>query len=409
MGILNRLLGRRSLLAHPRDPILAEWFGGPQTVTGQRVTASTALQVAAVYACVRILAESVASLPLLLYRRRPDGGKDRATDHPLYPLLHDAPNRSQTSFEWREMLMGHAALRGNAYAEILPAPGAGVDQLIPRHPDRVQPFRAPDGSLAYRYSEPDGSHRTILAEEMLHIRTLTDDGLSGLSPVSLHREAFGLAMATEEHGARLFTNGTQLGGILQHPGKLSAESAKRLRESWEARYAGVSNAHRTAILEEGMTWAKVGMTAEDAQFLESRAFQLEEIARIFRVPVVMLQHGDKTSTYASAEQFFLSFVVHSLTPWLTRWEQALNRALLGIGSDYFFSFLVEGLLRGDIKSRYAAYAIGRQWGWLSANDVRAMENQNPIEGGDIYLSPMNMIPAGTVGQEDPSNGTSPTA
>ena len=350
------------------------------------------MQVAAVFACIRVLAESVASLPLIVYKRRPDGGKDRDPPHPLYRTLHDRPNRWQTGFEFREMLMGHAALRGNAYAAIKATGGQAVAELTPLHPDRVIPFRAPDGLIAYEHTPLEGPRRILLQPEMLHIRGLSDDGICGLSPIKLHREAIGLALVTEEHGARLFANGAQLGGVLQHPGKLQPEAVERLKKSWEARYSGVGNAHRTAVLEEGMTWNKVGMTSEDAQFLESRHYQVTEIARIFRIPPHMIGDLSK-ATFSNIEHQALEFVVHTLRPWLVRWEQAILRDLFTEPDQetHFVEFLVDGLLRGDTQSRYNAYAVGRQWGWLSANDIRRLENLNPIEqGGDDYFQPLNM-------------------
>lgn len=405
MGLFFPQRRAQVLAPHPpRDPVIAEWFGGRGTASGQSVTPATALQVTAVFACVRVLAESVASLPLILYERRKDGGKDRATSNPLFRLLHDQPNRWQTSFEFFEMLMVHLTLRGDAFAEIVAAPGRAVAELVPLHPDRVTPFWAPDSTVAYEYRLLDGPRRILLQHEVLHVRGFTDDGLTGLSPIRLHREAIGLALATEEHGARLFSNGAQLGGVLQHPGKLSAEASTRLRESWAARYAGGSNAHKTAVLEEGMTWEKVGMTSEDAQFLETRQYQTADIARIWRVPPHMIGDLSK-ATFSNIEHQALEFVVHTLRPWLVRWEQALKRDLITQPERFFAEFLVDGLLRGDIRSRYAAYAIGRQWGWLSANKVLEMENQNPIEGGDTFLNPMNMTPAKLTTPNTPENET----
>jgi HK97 family phage portal protein len=385
LGIISSLFESRASVigsAPPRDPVIAEWFSsGRPTLSGQSVSYDSAKQTSAVYACIKILAESLASLPLILYRTNATGGRDRATDLPLYSVLRSRPNKFQTAFEFREMLMGHCALRGNAYAEIIMTPARSVDQLIPRHPDRITPFWAPDGTIAYSYQDTEGPRRTIMAFEMLHIRTLSDDGLLGESPIKLQKESLGLLMATEEHGARLFSQGTQVAGVLEHPGKLSDEAAKRLRESWEARYSGMASVGKTAILEEGMKFTKLGMTAEDSQFLQTRQYQLEEIARIFRIPLVLLQHGDKTSTYASAEQFFLSFVVDTLGPWLIRWEQAIGHALLDDSPGLYVEHLIDSRMRADTGSRYASYSIGRQWGWLSVND--------------IYMQPANMNPIGS--------------
>jgi HK97 family phage portal protein len=393
----------------PRDPVVAEWWGGSSgTASGASVTADSAMRVSAVFACVRVLAESVASLPCHLHKRTPDDGKERASGNSLYPVLKTRPNRFQTAFQFWEMAVAHAALRGNGYAEIVTAPNGRIE-LIPRHPDRITPFWAPDGLPAYHYAPLNGPSRTILFGEMFHLAGLSDDGLSGLSPVRLHRESIGLAMATEEHGARLFSNGANPGGVLEHPGILTDEAYKRLKESWSERHAGLSNAHKPAILEEGLKWTALGMSNEDAQFLETRKYQVTDIARIFRVPPHMVNDLDR-ATFSNIEQQSIDFVVNTLRPWLVRIEQAISRDLIlpSQQADYFAEFLIDGLMRGDIQSRYRAYATGRQWGWLSANDIRRLENQNPIENGDVYLSPTNMTPANQLSQTpDPSNPNDP--
>lgn len=391
MGIIKNIFERRSSLANP-----AEWFvtalGGKASATGISVTPTTALYSTAVYACVKILAETVASLPLPVYRRL-ERSKERDPSHPLYTLLHDQPNPEMTSFEFREALMGHLALRGNAYAEIVRDGAGKVVELWPLRPDRMQVKRE-SGKLAYYYAVGTQTVR-IGADRIMHLRGLSDDGIIGYSPVRLAREAIGLALATEEFGARFFGNNSRPGGILVHPNKLTDEAKKRLKESWEAAQGGLSNAHRVAVLEEGIKWEQIGIAPEDAQYLETRNFQLAEIARFYRIPGVLVGLDDKTSTYASAEQFFLSFVVHTIRPWLVRWEQAIKRDLFTPSEreTHFAEFLVDGLLRGDIQSRYNAYAVGRQNGWLSANDIRRLENMDEIEGGDIYLVPLNMVPA----------------
>lgn len=407
MGILTGLFERRFHVSQT-PPAWVEKLGGWDTATGMEVSPSTSLQVMAVYAAVRILAETVASLPLIVYRRR-SGGKERATDHYLHDLLHDAPNPEMTSFEFRETLMGHVVTWGNAYAEIVFDRGGRVRELWPLRPDRMTVERK-NGRLLYQYrlSKPDRQGRMVVPlsqEQVFHLRGLGFDGVMGYSPIHLARQAVGLAMAAEEFGARFFGNDARPGVVLQHPGKLSDEAHKRLLASWESRHGGLDKSHRVAILEEGLKVEQIGIPPEDAQFLETRRFQVVEIARLFRIPPHMLADLER-ATFSNIEHQSLEFVIHTIRPWLVRWEQQIARSLLTATErkTYFAEFLVDGLLRGDIESRYRAYATARQWGWLSANDVRRLENMNPIEGGDTYLVPLNMVPAGQAGLEPSLEG-----
>jgi len=398
VGFLNRILspGREIKSSADLESFLRGGIGGSSS--GVNVTPDSAMTIAAVFACVRVLSESVAQLPLVLYRRLPEGGKVRAVEHPLYPILHDAPNDFQTSFEWREMKQGHTALRGNSYSFINRA-GGQVRELLPIHPDKVEP-KQEDWKVTYKVQMGSGNTREFKQGDILHIRGLSSDGVMGLSPVKLFREAMGLALATEKHGAKLFGNGTRLGGILKHPGTLSENGAARLKQSWEDAHAGVDNAFKTALLEEGISWEAVGMTSEDAQFLETRKFQKTEIASIFRVPPHLI--GDlERSTNNNIEHQGLEFVIYTLTPWLRRWESALGKALLPPEQrgEYFIEFLVDGLLRGDFKTRMEGYASALNNGWLNPNEVREMENRNPIEGGDQYLRPLNLAPLGDPPEE----------
>jgi HK97 family phage portal protein len=368
-----------------------------RTASGVTITPDTAMQATTVYACVRILSETVASLPLPLYRRVGDRGRERAIDHPLYTLLHDAPNPEMTSFELRETLMGHLALWGNSYCDI-ETDGAGrVTALWPLRPDKMAVRRDKGtGLIVYEYTLPGTMQKVQLAaDRILHLRGLSVNGLVGLPPIAMARQSIGLAIATEEFGARFFSNNAQPGVVLEHPGKLGEEAYTRLRESWSETHSGLSNAHRVAILEEGMKLDKIGIPPNDAQFLETRKFQAVEIARIFRVPPHLIGDLDR-ATFSNIEQQSLEFVIHTIRPWLVRIEQAITRSLLMPSErrTYFAEFLVDGLLRGDTTSRYQAYAIGRQWGWLSINDVRERENMNPVAGGDAYLEPLNMTEAG---------------
>jgi len=394
----NKYIEIRSTLANP-DKWLIEALGGGKAASGVTVNEKTALQSTAVFSCIRILSETIASLPLPVYRRLPGGGKERAADHYLYPLLHDQPNPEMTSFEFRETLMGHLALWGNAYAEIERDGAQQVRALWPLRPDRMTVNRDNQG-LRYAYSLPDGTLAILRQRNIMHVRGLSNDGTVGYSPIRMAREAIGLALATEEYGARFFGSGSRPGGVLEHPGKLTSEAAERLRHDWEAMHSGLSGAHRVAILEEGLKWTQVGIPPEDAQYLDVRKFQIAEIARIFRVPLHLVNETDKAATYASVEQFALQFVVHTIRPWLVRWEQSFKRDLFlpAERDKYFAEFLVDGLLRGDIESRYRAYATARQWGWMSADDIRELENMNPLPDGQgkIYMVPLNMVPASAV-------------
>lgn len=378
------------------------WYSPAErpTFSGQKVTNDSALRVTAVFSCVRVLAETVASMPLIVYRNLPDGGKERAQDHPLNTVLRKRPNKWQTAFEWFEMMQGHVALRGNAYSQIIPGKLGAITELVPIHPDRVCVERLENGKLRYEVRRPDNVEPGILTqEEMFHLRGLSSDGLVGLSPVAMARQSIGLAQATEQYGGTLFKNGAKPGGILEHPARLSKDAATKLRESWQETHGGTANAHKTAILEEGMKYHELGMNNEDAQFIETRKYQRSEIASIFRMPPHLI--GDmEHATFSNIEHQSLEFIIYTMMPWFERWEQAIQRDLVVDDEEYFCEFLVDGLLRGDINSRYSAYSTGRQWGWLSVNDVRALENMNPVDNGDVYLQPMNMVEAGAE-EEDP--------
>ena len=380
----------------PRDPALAQLFGmGIGTASGVAVNADTALRITAVMACIRVLSETIASLPLKVYKVLPDGGKEPDRNNPLWALLHDQPNRWQTSFEFREMLVGHVALRGNGYAEVVSTGGRGSAELIPMHPDRVTPFWAPGGGRAYEYAPPSGPSRVLLQDEVLHVAGMGFDGLRGLDPIAYAREAMGLAVATEKFGAKFFANDARPGVYLQHPQMLSAEAAKRLKDAWELRHSGAENSHKAAVLEEGMTVQQIGVDPDHAQFIESRKFQVTEIARFFRIPPHLIGDLDR-STNNNIEQQSLEFVIHTIRPWLVRFEQAIRRDVMSDADKRtrVVEFDVNGLLRGDLQSRYAAFSAGRSGGWLSVNDIRRMENMNPIDQGDIYLQPLNMVKAG---------------
>ncbi len=405
MGLLIKAFERRSNLANP-DPWLLKVFGGPATAAGIHINPDTALRFTAVFSAVRILAETIATLPLIVYRRLPNDGKERATDYFLYPLLHDQPNEEQTRTEFVEMLQGHLALRGNAYAQIDRKMGRPA-RLVPLHPDRVEVSRAGNGELIYKVTSESGSPYSLRQRkgEIMHIRGLSSDGVTGLNPIELFREAVALGLAYEEYSARLFGNGANLQGVLETPQAMSDTALKRFREIWQQNYGGLANSGKTAILEGGMKWQAIGLRPVDAEFITSRKFQVTEIARIFRVPPHMLADLER-ATFSNIEHQSIEFIRDTIRPWLVRWEQALTRDLIPAEDRdrYFVEFLIDGLMRGDMKSRYDAYSIGRNNGWLSANDIRRLENMNPLppEQGDVYLIPLNMVPAGTAGTESGS-------
>lgn len=384
------------------SPEAIELFGVEKSAAGRSVTPNTAMQASAVFACVRVIAESIASLPLFVYRATKEG-KEKAYDHPAFYVLHDLANEEMTSFTFRETMMTHLLLWGNAYAEIEYDRMGNVKGLWPLRPDNVFPERDPQGKLQYRVLLPDRTGAILPKERVLHIPGLSFDGIVGMSPIAMAREAIGLSLAAEEFGARFFGNGAKPGGVLEHPGKLSKEAVERLRDSWNKMHQGLTNQHRIAILEEGMTYKQIGIPPEDAQFLQTRKFQLEEIARIFRVPLHLIQDLEH-ATFSNIEHQSIDFVVHTIRPWVVRWEQALNWKLFGTSTKFFAEFNVDGLLRGDIKSRYEAYAIARQWGFMSVNEIRSLENLNKVPNGDIYLQPLNMAEAGMKGGEDDGEG-----
>ena len=373
------------------------FFGG--SAAGKRVNERSAMQMTAVYSCVRILAEAVAGLPLHLYRYKEDGGKEKALDHPLYLLLHDEPNPEMSSFVFRETLMTHLLLWGNAYAQIIRNGRGEVMALYPLMPDRMAVDRNDKGQLYYEYTTSaddapisKGSIVRLKPSDVLHIPGLGFDGLVGYSPIAMAKNAIGLAIATEEYGSKFFANGAQPSGVLEHPGTI--KDPQRVRDSWMSQFGGSANSNKIAVLEEGLKYTPISISPEQAQFLETRKFQINEIARIFRVPPHMVGDLEKSS-FSNIEQQSLEFVKYTLEPWLVRWEQSIQRTLFSADEKkrYFVRFNVEGLLRGDYASRMNGYAVGRQNGWMSANDIRELENLDRIpaeEGGDLYLINGNM-------------------
>lgn len=404
MGIFSGLFKSRD---KPTDSTAgsryAFYMGG--STSGKVVTERSALQMTAVYSCVRILAEAIAGLPLHVYRYNSEGGKEKAIDHPLYLLLHDEPNPEMSSFVFRETLMTHLLLWGNAYAQIIRNGKGQVVALYPLMPNKMTVDRDASGQLYYQYmryaDEIGGKNETVTLSpsDVLHIPGLGFDGLVGYSPIAMAKNAIGLAIATEEYGAKFFANGAAPSGVLEHPGTI--KDPQRVREAWQSQFGGSQNSGKIAVLEEGMKYTPISISPEQAQFLETRKFQINEIARIFRVPPHMVGDLEKSS-FSNIEQQSLEFVKYTLDPWVIRWEQSLMRSLFSHDEkkSYFVKFNVEGLLRGDYQSRMNGYATARQNGWMSANDIRELENLDRIPaeaGGDLYLINGNMLPLANAG------------
>lgn len=392
------LIARRLLAVHPSNPtddVVQAFTGVPLSLTGQSVTPSSAERIAAVFRAVRLIAQTVASLPLHTYRRLPGGGKERAIDTPLYRLLRNQPNPWQTAFDFWDMEIGHAVLRGNAYAQKVYRGDGELAMLIPLHPDRVTPLLV-NGSLIYRWQPNRGSARDFAPDELFRIIANSDDGITGRSPVAVVREAPGIALAAEGFGAKFYGNSAQPSGILTHPQRLSPEAKKKLRAAWTESHQGQDQAYRVAVLEEGLTWTAVGLKMDEAQFMETRKFQVTEIARMFGVPPHLLADLDR-ATFSNIEQQGLEYLTYCLQAWLERVQQAIWRDCI---ADYeqdelFCEFLVDALLRTDTTARNLAFAQGRQWGWLCVDDIRDMLNMNPLPDGQgqVFLTPSNMLPA----------------
>jgi HK97 family phage portal protein len=361
-----------------------------KTASGVVVSPETALQCGAVLACVRVLSETIASLPLNLYRRIDSGGKVIASGMPLHNILAEQPNGWMTGFEFRELMQSWILLWGNAYAEIRPGQYGSVTELWPMHPSRMKIERLANGRLRYNYTAPGASTPTPYSQEQIfHLRWLTQDGVTGYVPTALSKDAIGLARATELHSGAYFGNGARPGIILESDQPLKPETAQRLRQTWDEMHRGPDRSSKTAVLPQGIKAKELSGSNESAQLLETRRYQLEEIARVFRVPAYMI--GDTTkSSYNSAEQQGLDFVTFSLVPWLRRWESAIRRDLVMDDENYFAEFDVRGLMRGDNAGRAQYYRELWNLGVLSINEIRLGEGMNPIDGGDKRFVQVNM-------------------
>jgi HK97 family phage portal protein len=393
--------------AHPSQSTNWKLYGfdvGQETASGKRVDEDSAQTLTVVYACVRAISETVGTLPFHLYRKLSEDKRERATDHPLYPIINRMPNPEMTDMVFRETMLVHLNTWGNFYGNIVWNKGSKVEAIWPLRPDRME-VQEIDGKRRYIYTLESGERRGFDTTEMLHIPGLGFDGIIGYSPIRKNAEAIGLAMAAEEYGARFFQNDARPGVILKHPGELSQPAQDRLRKSWEDMHKGLSNKHRLGILEEGMDFATIGIPPNEAQWIELRKFQLPEICRIYRVPPPII--GDlERATFSNVEEMTRYFGNLCILPWLRRVEQHYNNKLLKESEQnaYYVEHNMDSMMRADQKSRYESYATGRQWGWFSANDVLKKENMDAIEDGDIYLTPMNMIPAAMAGKIEPKAG-----
>ena len=373
----------------------ASWmFDGSASKTGIAITEDSAMRLSAVFGAVRVISETIASLPWMV-KQDFEGNTRNAAAHPINQLIH-SPNGIMTDFNFRETCQAHLCLHGNAFIAIKRNEAGQPVSLIPVHPDRVKVKVYKDEKF---YTIDDGKE-TFDDTEMIHIVGLSFDGIVGKSVIEAARESIGLGLAADQFGGAFFGNGANVNTVLTHPGRLSDEAYKRLMASWQRRYAGLDNAHKTAILEEGMNLQKVSISPSESQFLETRQFGVVDIARFFRIPLAYLGSLENSSTRANIEEQGIQFQRNTILPWVKRWEAEFNRKLFPNGNDYYIRFNMDGLLRGDISSRYSSYATARQWGWLSVNDIRKFEGLDNIDNGDTYLQPLNMVDVATDNTDD---------
>lgn len=407
MSYLFSGLGKR--VKRSLSQYLQSWLKGEESEYGTKsnsgvlVTELAAIQDAAVMSCVRVLGESLAQLPFNVYQR--DGRNvSPVRYHPLHEVLHNQPNPNMHSFTWRELGQAHLCLRGSTYAFKEIDNKGNVIGLHPLNPDRLTPFSytqdnrisyeeiMPGAKIAYKYRDEKGIEQVLLKSELLAINGLSLNGLYGLNPIAYQRESIGLSLAAKKYGAKLFENGAHVGGVISVAEKLDDEAYKRMKKSWQENYAGLNNAHKPAILEQGAKFERMGMSSKDAQWLEMRKYQRSEIAGIYRVPLHMINDLER-ATFSNVEHLSTDFVTYSMSPWCKRWEQSANMDLLTLRDrqqGIFVEFSLQGLLRGDTTARSNFYQSGIQAGWLTRNEAREKENLNPMEGGDELLQPLNM-------------------
>jgi len=375
---------------------------GPMSLSGQIVTEQSALKLPAVYACVRVISEAAAALPLIVYERGRDGSKKRARNHSLYKLLHDSPNPYMDSFTVFEMLIAGCLLRGNSYAQVDRDRDGIIIALYPLQSSQMK-VKVKNNTVFYEYLQ-DGKTKKFKWQDILHLKGLSFDGIIGLSPLSLLSDTIGRAQAVNEYSSKYFANDASPGGVLRHPGKLGPQAADRLKEHWNSRFKGSANSNRTAVLEEGMEYQQMGLSPEDSQMIDSAKFSVVEICRAYKVPLNLVQDHER-STYSNVTEQNRSFVVHTLQPWLKRVEQVCNRILFTEKEKekFFVEHKLDSLLKGDQKTRYECYQIGIEKGFLSKNDIRGYENLTPVPGGNEYQAAQVQVPVRqlTRSQEEP--------
>lgn len=390
MSVISRLFGGEPRAQYGPDDDF--WYRPlpAMTAAGVRVDQHTAMKLSAVWRCASIVAGSVAMLPLVMYRRTADGDKQRDPNHPLYAVLHDQPNRLQTAMEWREQMMVSLLFRGNAYSQIVAGPRGFADQLWPIPADAVEPKLQPDRTVKYRVRMENGQTQTMFDDEMLHIRGLSFDGVSGLDVISYFASTVGLGLSMEQFAGRFFSQAPTPGAIAEHPGTLSPEAQDRLRDQILKRVSG-EKAGSVLVLEEGMKYTPMnpGLTAEQAQIIAAREFTIQDIARWFGVPNHLVGETTKETSWGSGiEEMGIGFVRFTLKFWLTRFEQAISRDLILARDKYYAEFVLEELLQADTLKRFQAYAIALgNKPFMTQNEVRGLENRNRIEGGDMLDAP----------------------
>ena len=396
-SIFRRLFERREQISDLKNP--KEWLfnalGIRKTLTGVNVTETSAMNLSSVYACVRIISEDIASLPLNIYKRL-NNGKEKATKHPLYRALHLRPNPDMTSFVWRELMGVQLTTWGNSYNYKLRNIYGDVIGFYPLLANRMK-VEIKDNEIIYAYTFNDNIQRQVPRKDILHIPGLGFNGIIGQSPIAMMRETIGLGFALEEFGARFFSNSTNVGGVAHHPGQLTKQGSENLRDSINEVYQGLGSSHKLLLLEEGMTYEKVTIPPNDAQFLETRVFQLEEVCRFYKMQLHKVQDL-KGATFSNIEHLAIEYVVDTLRPWLVRIEQSINSDDELFNDEYFCEFVIDGLLRGDTQARFEAYTKAIQNGIYSPNNVLEMENKNGYEGGDKHFVQLNMQTVEDIGK-----------
>lgn len=395
----------RGAVAVDRSPGGSFWFEpmGMRTASGVRVTPMSSMTLPAVYACVQVLAKSFALMPFCLWQGLPGGGRKARKDHWLYRLFCKAPNRFQSPFEWRMMLMGHLALRGNAFCQITEGRGGEIVELLPLHPDRMKIELLPNGSYRYRYTDQQGRELVYMRSEIWHLRWLSDDGIVGLNPMEMAREVIGEGLAMQSFTSRFYLNDGRPGGWIEFDGKFTSDTAKEeWRRSWQKAYSG-PNKGRVAVLEKGMKYHELALNLADAQYATARDRNINDIARTFGVAPHKIQHLER-STNNNIEHQSIEFWTDTMTPIGKAWASSAEFQLLGPDTDLDADFDATPLMRGDGKSRADRLRSLVLAGIYTRNEARGEEGKDPIEGGDKLLQPVNTVQLDENGDPEPLPG-----